>query len=191
MSPVKGVEGFNRSSPVSGPTFVDATEGGKRLRRGARLWTVAVSTFKALTLSLSRAHRRSPDPMATGIDPTAMRRDAVAHARAVVDLCRLARKAADARSIKAAHAFEINNHGCAVGCDRPGGAFYADLLLSEGRDVTLIANDDAHFSEYDHFDGWVMVKADANAPDLLLEALKRGNFYSSEGPELRGIELTA
>ncbi|PJN92822.1 phage tail protein, partial [Amaricoccus sp. HAR-UPW-R2A-40] len=49
VSPVKGVEGFNRSSPVSGPTFVDATEGGKRLRRGARLWTVAVSTFKAET----------------------------------------------------------------------------------------------------------------------------------------------
>jgi hypothetical protein len=49
VSPVKGIEGFNRSSPVSGPTFVDATEGGKRLRRGARPWTVAVSTFKAET----------------------------------------------------------------------------------------------------------------------------------------------
>jgi phage terminase large subunit GpA-like protein len=34
VSPVKGVEGFNRASPVSGPTYVDATEGGKRLRRG-------------------------------------------------------------------------------------------------------------------------------------------------------------
>ncbi|WP_167851055.1 head maturation protease, ClpP-related [Tabrizicola caldifontis] len=32
----------------------------------------------------------SPDPVATGIDPTAIRRDAIAHARAVVDLCRLA-----------------------------------------------------------------------------------------------------
>ena len=26
VAPVKGVEGFNRSSPVSGPTYVDATE---------------------------------------------------------------------------------------------------------------------------------------------------------------------
>ena len=49
VAPVKGVEGFSRASPVSGPTYVDATEGGKRLRRGARLWTVAVSTFKAET----------------------------------------------------------------------------------------------------------------------------------------------
>ncbi len=32
----------------------------------------------------------SPDPVATGIDPTAIRRDAIAHARAVIDLCRLA-----------------------------------------------------------------------------------------------------
>lgn len=31
-----------------------------------------------------------PKPVVTGIDPTAIRRDAIAHARAVVDLCRLA-----------------------------------------------------------------------------------------------------
>ena len=57
VAPVKGLEGFNRSSPVSGPTFVDATEGGKRLRRGARLWTVAVSTFKAETYRFLRLER--------------------------------------------------------------------------------------------------------------------------------------
>ncbi|MDO9524747.1 MAG: phage terminase large subunit family protein, partial [Gemmobacter sp.] len=37
VAPIKGLEGFNRATPVSGPTFVDATIGGKRLRRGARL----------------------------------------------------------------------------------------------------------------------------------------------------------
>jgi len=31
----------------------------------------------------------SPDPVVTVIDPTAIRRDAIAHARAVIDLCRL------------------------------------------------------------------------------------------------------
>jgi phage terminase large subunit GpA-like protein len=64
--PVKGVEGFNRSSPVSGPTFVDATEGGKRLRRGARLWTVAVSTFKAETYRFLRLERPTEEDMAEG-----------------------------------------------------------------------------------------------------------------------------
>ncbi|APZ55011.1 PHP domain-containing protein [Salipiger abyssi] len=96
---------------------------------------------------------------------------------------------ADARSIDAAHAVEIYNHGCATGCDRADGAHTADLLLSEGRRLSLIATDDAHFSEPDHFGGWVMVKAEANDPELLLDALKRGDFYSSQGPELRGVTL--
>ena len=53
--PVKGAEGFNRSAPVSGPTHVDATEGGVKIRRGARLWTVAVATFKSETYRFLRA----------------------------------------------------------------------------------------------------------------------------------------
>ena len=52
--PIKGVEGFNRAAPVTGPSFVDATEGGRKIRRGARLWTVAVSTFKAETYRFLR-----------------------------------------------------------------------------------------------------------------------------------------
>jgi hypothetical protein len=97
----------------------------------------------------------------------------------------------DARSIDAAHAIEVYNHGCAMGCDRPDGFHTADLLLSEGRRLTLIATDDAHFNEPDHFGGWVMVKSEANTPELLLEALKRGDFYSSQGPEIRGVSLSA
>jgi len=96
---------------------------------------------------------------------------------------------ADARSIEAAHAVEIYNHGCAVGCDRPDGTAILDLLLAEGRQLTAIATDDAHFKEPDHFGGWVMVKAKENTPDALLKALKNGHFYSSEGPELHHIEL--
>ena len=96
---------------------------------------------------------------------------------------------ADARTITAAHAVEIYNHGCAMGCDRPDGFAIADLLLTEGRKLTLIATDDAHFSEPDHFGGWVMVKAEANEPEALLSALKAGHFYSSQGPELRDVRI--
>jgi hypothetical protein len=96
---------------------------------------------------------------------------------------------ADARTITAAHAVEIYNHGCAMGCDRPDGFAIADLLLTEGRKLTLIATDDAHFSEPDHFGGWVMVKAEANKPEALLSALKAGHFYSSQGPELRDVRI--
>ncbi|WP_255613406.1 PHP domain-containing protein [Pseudogemmobacter faecipullorum] len=91
----------------------------------------------------------------------------------------------DARSITAAHAVEIYNHSSAVGADRGDGAAIADLLISEGRDVSLIATDDAHLFDPDHFGGWVMVRARENTPEALLAALKRGDFYSSQGPEIR------
>jgi len=97
---------------------------------------------------------------------------------------------ADARGIGAAHAVEIYNHGCAEGCDRPDGFAIADLLMSEGRRLTLVATDDAHFSEPDHFGGWVMVKAEANEPEALLAALKAGHFYSSQGPDLHDVRIT-
>lgn len=66
VAPVKGLEGFNQSSPVSGPTDVDATERGKRLRRGARLWTVAVSTFKAETYRFLRLEQPTDEEPAAG-----------------------------------------------------------------------------------------------------------------------------
>ena len=95
----------------------------------------------------------------------------------------------DARSIDVAHAIEIYNHGCFVCCDRGDGAQTADLLFSEGRRLNLIATDDSHFHENDQFGGWVMVKAEKNDPKLLLEALKRGDFYSSQGPKIHEISF--
>jgi hypothetical protein len=96
---------------------------------------------------------------------------------------------ADAAGITAAHAVEVYNHGCATGCDRGDGWAVADQLLEGGRRLTAIATDDAHFSEPDHFGGWVMVKAAANDPDALLTALKAGHFYATQGPEIRDIRL--
>lgn len=46
---VKGVGGFDRSTPVDGPTFVDVTEAGRKIRRGVRLWKVAGAVFKSET----------------------------------------------------------------------------------------------------------------------------------------------
>ena len=47
IAPTKGVEGWNRAQPVQGPTLVDALVNGQKLRRGLKLWTVSVSTWKA------------------------------------------------------------------------------------------------------------------------------------------------
>ncbi len=64
--PVKGVDGFNRAAPIVGPSYVDVTEGGRKLRRGARLWTVAVATFKSETYRFLRLSRPTDEELAAG-----------------------------------------------------------------------------------------------------------------------------
>ena len=50
----------------SGPTHVDVTEGGKKLRRGARLWTIAVATFKSETYRFLRLSAPTDEEIAAG-----------------------------------------------------------------------------------------------------------------------------
>ena len=66
VAPVKGVEGFNRAAPIVGPTHVDVTEGGRKLRRGARLWTVAVATFKSETYRFLRLTGPTDEDLGAG-----------------------------------------------------------------------------------------------------------------------------
>ena len=98
----------------------------------------------------------------------------------------------DGRALTAAHAVEIYNHGCAVETDRGDGFYLLDELCNEGRRLTAIATDDAHFrnGEHDAFGGFVEVKAQSADPDALLAALKAGEFYASQGPRLYDIDVT-
>jgi predicted metal-dependent phosphoesterase TrpH len=96
----------------------------------------------------------------------------------------------DGRALSFAHAVEIYNHGCAVECDRADGFYLLDQLLNEGhKHLSAFATDDAHFKSADHFGGWVHVKAESLDPDVLLAALKRGDYYSSQGPQFHDISL--
>ena len=94
---------------------------------------------------------------------------------------------ADANTLEGAHAVEVYNHTSQLRTERGDGVYLADQLLAEGRRVTLIAVDDAHFVCPDAFGGWVMVKACANEPDALLAALKAGHFYATQGPAIHDI----
>ncbi|CAH0200926.1 PHP domain-containing protein [Roseomonas sp. CECT 9278] len=95
--------------------------------------------------------------------------------------------AADANTLEGAHAVEVYNHTSQLRTERGDGVYLADQLLAEGRRVTLIAVDDAHFACPDAFGGWVMVKAAANEPGALLAALKAGQFYATQGPAIHDI----
>jgi hypothetical protein len=98
----------------------------------------------------------------------------------------------DGRSLAAAHAVEVYNHTCAVLTDRGDGFYLLDQLCNEDRRLTAVACDDAHFhsGDLDAFGGYVMVKSDSLEPEALLEALKAGEFYSSQGPRIHSIDIT-
>ena len=63
---VKGVGGFDRATPVDGPTYVETTEAGRRLRRGVQLWKVAGATFKSETYRFLRLNAPTEEELDEG-----------------------------------------------------------------------------------------------------------------------------
>jgi hypothetical protein len=95
-------------------------------------------------------------------------------------------------AFEAVHAVEIFNHNMAIGAaaDRANGAYFLDGLLEQGRRLHLTAGDDAHFGRSDdRFGAWVEVEADRLEPDGLVEALKAGRYFSTQGPALRELRV--
>jgi predicted metal-dependent phosphoesterase TrpH len=92
------------------------------------------------------------------------------------------------------HSVEIYNHASEVGVKRGYGLHQAEVLLAKGHRVSMNAADDAHFkhpiSAYmDAFGGWVQVKAASLDSDAIVAALKAGEFYASQGPEIHNVEI--
>ena len=60
-----------------------------------------------------------------------------------------------------------------------------DLLANDGVTIPLIATDDVHYyNDQDNCRGFVMVKAESGEIKDILAALKKGDYYSSQGPYL-------
>jgi hypothetical protein len=88
----------------------------------------------------------------------------------------------------------VNNEG---GGDRPGLETMWDDVLSSGKLLYGIAVDDAHHfkrpwdpSASSPGHGWVVVRAARLTPRDIVDALERGDFYSSTGVELASLEST-
>lgn len=65
VAPVKGYDGWGRA-PVMGPTYVDLTHNGRKLKRGARLWTIATSVFKSELYRQLRLVAPTDEELASG-----------------------------------------------------------------------------------------------------------------------------
>jgi hypothetical protein len=90
-------------------------------------------------------------------------------------------------------AIEIYNHTCWEHVGKGDSLTYWDNLLYEGRQVWGVAVDDAHCppGKPDIGGGWIVVKAPELSADALLDAIRSGLFYASQGPEIADWQITA
>lgn len=97
----------------------------------------------------------------------------------------------DVLSLGDVHAIETYNGTSDDHNDRADSWYMLDMLLNRGRRYSACATDDAHFSPRrgDFMLGWTWVKSDSLTPESLLEALKRGHYYSSTGPQLHEVRV--
>jgi len=76
-------------------------------------------------------------------------------------------------------------------CTRFGKGFSSvhwDNLLNQGRVIPAIAVDDTHRGR-DIFMGWTMIKAEELTVGAVMEALRRGCFYTSCGPVIEDLRI--
>lgn len=68
--------------------------------------------------------------------------------------------------------------------DRPYSGLIVDQIATYGLHLPLLATDDTHYYDGDECRGCVMAEADAVREMGLVEALRRGRFYATQGPEV-------
>lgn len=92
---------------------------------------------------------------------------------------------ADVKELKGFSAVEIYNGLCELDGYIPYSGYLLDTLANEGMIFPITATQDAHY--YDERDGissYVMVNAESNSTEDVLDAVVKGKFYSTQGPEL-------
>ena len=101
----------------------------------------------------------------------------------------------DYSKLKGLFAMEIYNHGC----EMEGYYGYSpqpyDEMLRAGNTLHCVSADDNHnrhpldSAESDSFGGYVMIGSASLHYEDVMDALMRGNFYSTQGPEIYELSL--
>ena len=103
---------------------------------------------------------------------------------------------ADYSGLKGCFAMEIYNHGCEVGDGYYGyhPQVYDEMLRCNNR-LYCFSTDDNHnspnlnYPDKDSFGGFVMINSGSLDYMEIMDSLKEGDFYSSQGPELYEISI--
>ena len=102
----------------------------------------------------------------------------------------------DYSELKGCFAMEIYNHGCEVGDGYYGyhPQVYDEMLRRNNR-LFCFSTDDNHnspklnYPDKDSFGGFVMINSCSLDYSEVMDSLKRGDFYSSQGPEIYEISV--
>jgi len=86
---------------------------------------------------------------------------------------------------------EVYNHINQVAFGKGSGAYHWDAVLEHQPDLLGFATDDAHFYNGvpGEKGGWITVNSHELSERAILNAIKRGNFYSSNGPYFKSIAI--
>jgi hypothetical protein len=71
---------------------------------------------------------------------------------------------------------------------RGDSSYVFDQLLEAGRRPWAFATDDCHYPGFDIGDAWTMVRAAERSEAAVLDALRHGRTYASNGPSILGLE---
>lgn len=92
------------------------------------------------------------------------------------------------RDLENLWAVEIYNYGCDLENDTGYAHDMWDAYLSMGKRLYAIATDDGH-QLHQLGGGWVCAYARENSPSAIYEALAKGRFYASTGPEFKALYI--
>ncbi|OMF19824.1 hypothetical protein BK133_29495 [Paenibacillus sp. FSL H8-0548] len=91
-------------------------------------------------------------------------------------------------------AIEIYNHQSEIQEAVGYGVSYWDYVLKRGKQVNAIAADDTHGGPTDmavseFYGGWITVESERLEQQAIIDAMKAGQYYSSNGPMIYGLRI--
>ncbi len=99
-------------------------------------------------------------------------------------------EASELLGLKGHVGIEVYNAICQHNCGRGPSEMIWDVLLAHGQRLWGFAVDDAHLSA-DYCQAWIWVRSAENSVAAILEAVKEGHFYASNGPQIYDVAIEA
>lgn len=92
-------------------------------------------------------------------------------------------------AVEGTHGLELFNSSAERENLRGDSSYVWDQCLERGQRLWGFATDDCHYPGFDINDAWTMVRSAERTEEAVLEALRRGHLYATNGPELVDIAV--